>query len=154
MDFKKLTILSGGQTGVDRAALDFAFSNKIQCGGWCPNGRKAEDGIIPIIYPLKETLTSDYSERTQKNIEESDGTLIILDHTMDQGTALTKKLCTSLDKPNLIIQIDEPSAKTKITEWMKANKISILNIAGPRESSDPGIYMKTLRYLAYLFQIS
>ncbi len=82
-------IISGGQSGVDRAALDFALKHRISCGGWCPLGRMAEDGKIPNRYPLKETESEDPSFRTRKNIEDSDGSLIIYSHEMDEGTRYT-----------------------------------------------------------------
>lgn len=143
-----IKIISGGQSGVDRAALDFALKFDIPVGGWCPNGRLAEDGIINKKYPLKETITSDYDERTQKNVEESDGTLIITINTSDKGTDFTRHICNELSKPIIEIDIGDnfESNKNKLTTWISKHKITILNIAGPRESSRPGIYKAAISF--------
>ena len=143
----RIKIISGGQTGVDRAALDFALSNKIECGGWCPKGRKSEDGNIPAIYPLKETETASYTERTKKNIEESDGTLILFANKLDRGTQLTYELCKSYAKPFLVLKLAEKSDLKKFKDWMVNNRIKTLNIAGPRESNEPGVYQFVLNFL-------
>jgi len=140
-------IISGGQTGVDRAALDFALKYHFPCGGWCPKGRVAEDGKIPEEYPLKETKTSDYSERTQKNIIDSDATFIIRSYKVDNGTKLTKELCSNYDKLLFELNLDEGLKLPELIKWIQDNHIKILNIAGPRESNTPGIYKKTLEYL-------
>ena len=101
--FYQFKILSGGQTGVDRAALDYAIENNINHGGYCPRGRKAEDGRIPSKYNLKETSTSEYSERTEKNLTETDGTLIIIYGNLLGGSKVTFELCNKLIKPGKII---------------------------------------------------
>ncbi|PSQ85488.1 MAG: molybdenum cofactor carrier, partial [Bacteroidetes bacterium QH_2_63_10] len=82
-------IISGGQTGVDRAALDAALAFNVPVGGWCPKGRRAEDGQIPDRYPLEETPSEAYEQRTAWNVRDSDGTLIITDGSLEGGTALT-----------------------------------------------------------------
>jgi hypothetical protein len=148
---KNITIISGGQTGVDRAALDFALNNGINCGGWCPSGRKAEDGKIPEKYPMIETSSNDYAVRTRKNVEESDGTLIIYDQNFDQGTGLTLNLCKKHNKPWLVIRLSGKNEKDRIHQWLKNNNIKILNIAGPRESIEKGIYIKTIKLLEIIF---
>lgn len=152
MSLKK--IISGGQTGVDRAALDFILNNpqlKIACGGWCPKGRKAEDGIIPAKYPLKETNTSKYAERTELNVKYSDGTLIIFTNTLDKGTLLTKKLAMKYNKPIYVYSgIKEKKEIKEIKKWLKIKNIKTLNIAGPRESNAPGIYKFTYHLLEKL----
>lgn len=144
---KNLKIISGGQAGVDRAALDFALNHSIDCGGWCPQGRKSEDGTIPDHYPLKETPELDYSFRTKKNIENSDATLILFINKFDDGTRLTRSLCENLNKSYLIKNLDAALGSNELPIWIKKNSIEILNIAGPRESSHKGIYSKTFSYL-------
>ena len=137
---KNLIITSGGQSGTDRAALDFAMQHKIPCGGWCPAGRLAEDGIIPDHYPLRETASSDHSERTRMNIDESDGTLIIFINEMDEGTNYTRRYAEETGKPVYIIDEASKTDPTAFRNWMEENKIRVLNVAGPRESNEPGIY--------------
>ncbi len=129
-------IISGGQTGVDRAGLDFAIENQIPHGGYCPKGRKAEDGKISNSYNLIETATSNYKERTEKNLIESDGTLIINKGELSGGTLLTANLCKKHKKPLFIVDLSNITAKTKeeFNSWIKDNSIKTLNIAGPRES--------------------
>jgi hypothetical protein len=147
-----VAIISGGQTGVDRAALDFALNNGIPCGGWCPKGRRSEDGSIPSRYPLKETASEDYSVRTRKNILSSDGTLIIVkDGLMDRGTQLTANLCEQLGKPYFSAGISENSVKECFRKWFEEKNIFTLNVAGCRESSQPGIYNYALEMLNLLF---
>jgi hypothetical protein len=154
MIFQNITINSGGQAGVDRAALDFALENNIKCGGWCPFGRLAEDGIIPQKYPLKETQTADYKERTRKNIEDSDGTIIIYERIMDKGTLFTLDVVRSMRKPNFTVQIDSDQTfvKEEFNSWLNQNEIRVLNVAGPRESSIPGIYKQTLVFFKELLK--
>jgi hypothetical protein len=142
-------VLSGGQTGVDRAALDFAMEIDLTCGGWCPKGRKAEDGIIPERYPLRETGSKAYSQRTEWNVRDSDGTLIITCGKPIGGTALTIMFAAEIGKPRLVL---DPDANTKDSvqnfhEWVKIYRINTLNIAGPRESTMPGIYEKAMGFL-------
>jgi len=149
---KSLRIISGGQTGVDRAALDFALENQIDCFGWCPKGRMAEDGIIPFSYPLKETKSSHYEERTRKNVEESQGLLVFVDDKPDNGTILAIDYAESLNKPIYIVHLtmNEEDQETGILNLLESNKISVINIAGPRESNSPGIYKKTKVFLEEL----
>ncbi len=149
-----IKIISGGQTGVDRAALDFAINNNIPCGGWCPKGRLAEDGKILQKYPLIETLTTDYKERTEKNIKNSQATIIIHTGKIDIGTKLTIKLCKVYNKPVQIINMKDKHLKKEIFNWIEENNIDVLNIAGPRESNSPGIYNETIYILNRLFKTS
>ena len=144
-----IKIISGGQSGVDRAALDFAFENQISCGGWCPKGRLAEDGRIHKRYPLRETDNTDYRIRTKANVQDSDGTLILYIDKLGNGTALTKQIAKRLKKPCLVINLDKAFVEKieKLHSWLTSNKVETLNIAGPRESSNPGIYSATLRFL-------
>jgi putative molybdenum carrier protein len=132
-------IVSGGQTGVDRGALDFALDAGIPCGGWCPAGRKAEDGRIPRRYPLKPTPTAEHSERTERNVLDSDATLVLTRGEPAGGTALTIRLARRHRKPCLVIDMDHHVNPTLIGEWCRAQNVRILNIAGPRESNAPGI---------------
>lgn len=125
---------------MDRAALDAALNLKIPCGGWCPRDRSAEDGRIPAKYPLKAALDNDYSQRTRWNVRDSDGTLILKRGKLSGGTALTAALARRFKKPCLIIDLDHSCDPEKIPQWIIRHKIKVLNIAGPRESQNPGIY--------------
>lgn len=100
------TIVSGGQTGVDRAALDVALELGFLCDGWCPRGRKAEDGPIACRYPLRETPSARLSQRTEWNVRDSDGTLILTKGRPRGGTALTIQLATRLTRPHLVLDLD------------------------------------------------
>ena len=133
-------LISGGQTGVDRAALDFALAHQIECGGWCPKGRIAEDGIIPLKYPLTETSGTDYQERTVLNVKDGDGTLIFFNGYMDEGTKFTMDTADDLKKPCFIYDFSKTPEKEKLLNWLSENKIKTLNISGPRESNAEGIY--------------
>ena len=151
MGCKIKKIISGGQTGVDQGALEAAFQLKILSGGYCPKGRKCEDGLIPEKYPLKETVTSDYQERTEMNVIHSDGTLILfMGYELEGGTLYTKKLAEKYKKPFLILHMDEKHGKKFFNEWISENNISALNVAGPRESKCRGIYEKTVNFLTEL----
>jgi hypothetical protein len=141
-------IISGGQTGVDRAALDAALDLGLEAGGWCPRGRRAEDGEIPSRYPLKETESWKYPVRTRKNVQESDGTLILTRGEPRGGTALTAALAEQLHKPYRVVNLDADQDKTNpIRIWGQENGIQVLNLAGPRESEAPGIYEQAARFL-------
>lgn len=136
----ELKIISGGQTGVDRAALDIAIELGIRCGGWCPKGRWAEDGEIPSGYPLTETGSVDPSERTKMNIADSDGTVVLHAGQLDSGTALTISVCALAGKPLLEIDLSERYNIGHILQWISQNHLREIHIAGPRESHSPGIY--------------
>lgn len=146
-----LTIISGGQTGVDRAALDCALEFDIPHAGWCPRGRRAEDGLISTDYFLSESPTHDYSERTLLNIQDSDGTLILHRGILVGGTLLTHQLATSNKVPLLAIQMEEgvvnADAIDSLFSWLRDNSIHLLNVAGPRESREPGIYQQARDFL-------
>jgi hypothetical protein len=129
-------IISGGQTGVDRAALDFALANNIPCGGWCPKNRRAEDGEIPAQYPLTETSTDKYPQRTRKNVQDSDATLIITNGAKSRGTKLTAETAQKQQRPYLIINPDKDSA-INLLKWLQEIEPQTLNIAGPRYSENP-----------------
>jgi len=145
------TIVSGGQTGVDRAALDTALSLGLNCGGWCPRGRRAEDVAIPEFYPLKETPGRDYAQRTELNVRDSDATLILCRGKPSGGTAMTVQFAKAADKPFYFINLlgVEPD-KEAVRCWMAEHRVKALNIAGPRESQQPGIYRQTLTLLLNL----
>lgn len=144
-------IISGGQTGVDRAALDLAIALDIPHGGWCSYGRKAEDGIISRKYNLKETElpTSEelqdnpdaiYKKRTELNARDSDGTLIIIKDDPIGGTLNTIEILEKYKKPYLIYNLSNDSGISDVANWIVNNNIRRLNVAGPRESQTPGIY--------------
>ena len=127
---------------MDRAALDAALEKNFPCGGWCPLGRKAEDGAIPACYPLKETESPDYEERTERNVADADGTLILTRGEPTGGTAFTIALARGYEKPCLVLDLEGGDAvlPTTIQTWVRENNIRVLNVAGPRESNSPGIY--------------
>ncbi len=145
-------IISGGQSGVDRTALDFALTNDIKCGGFCPKGRLAEDGRIDEKYPLTKTLSTLYQERTRLNVEQGDAMLVIYEKTLGRGTQLAIDMAKNSGKAILLAKL--PSNKTLIDEtilWLKKTKLLKLNIAGPRESSSKGIYIKAFAFLNDVF---
>ncbi len=150
-----LKIVSGGQTGVDRAALDFAMENGIECGGWCPKGRIAEDGPINEIYPLTETETADSSVRTFKNVKDSDGTIVFIKNKIDEGTGLTIDYAEQLNKPLYIVHLtmNIEDQEAGVFNWFLDNKIRVLNIAGAKESFCPGIYKETKDFLRKFLEI-
>jgi hypothetical protein len=146
-------IISGGQTGVDRAALDVALELGIPCDGWCPKGRRAEDGRIPDHYPLQEASSYEYPVRTQLNVEDSDGTLILSWGSPAGGTALTIKLAKKLKKPYLLIDLSQGQAPQKVLDWARDNQVRILNIAGPREGESPGIHDRAKVFLREILRM-
>lgn len=146
-----LMIVSGGQTGADRAALDVAIELGIPHGGWCPRGRHAEDGKIAARYALRETANADYVTRTKLNVRDADGTLILNSGKLEGGTAATMQFAKELNKPCLVIDLHDPPRPEVIIEWLENNKIRILNIAGPRESKRPGVYRLARDVLRLLF---
>ncbi len=145
-------IISGGQTGVDRAALDIALELGIPCGGWCPHGRKAEDGIIPAIYPLKETSSAEYAPRTARNVHDADATLVLVCGPPSGGTALTIEIAQRAQRPFLIVDLEQPPALDEVRRWLERHARGTLNVAGPRESGCPGIYDKTVAFLRALLR--
>lgn len=145
-------IVSGGQTGVDRAALDVALELGIFCGGWCPQGRLAEDGPIDERYPLQETTSEDYSQRTKNNVRDSDGTLILTAGEPTGGTALTRTHAEIIGKPCLVIDLNQKPNPATVHDWIQTHSIQILNVAGPRASQQPGIYTKATQFLNALFR--
>ena len=140
-------LVSGGQTGVDRAALDIALKLGVPCGGWCPRGRRAEDGPLKDIYPLQETPSSDYSKRTQWNVRDSDGTVVLYWGSLSGGSALTVELAKIHNKPCLQINLCENALPEILLDWVKRYQIRTLNVAGTRESGSPGIYDEACQFL-------
>lgn len=134
-------IVSGGQTGVDRGALDAALCVSFPCGGWCPEGRQAEDGPIPERYPVRVLAGADYPRRTRQNVVDSDGTLIISFGEPSGGTLGTVQFCEQLQKPVLVVDalkdgVDDVAGKS--IDFIHLHSIHVLNVAGPRESKDAG----------------
>jgi hypothetical protein len=146
-------IISGGQTGTDRAALDVAIEMGIPHGGRIPKGRKTEKGRLSARYQLKETDTMDYAQRTELNVINSDATLLFSHGTLTGGSALTKALAKKYHKPCLHIdldKIDENKATKLIKLWLQTRNVHILNVAGPRESEDLLIYDSVQKILRTL----
>ena len=143
----RLRIVSGGQTGVDRAALDVALELGLPCGGWCPRGRLAEDGPVPARYVLSETPDEAYEQRTEWNVRDSDGTLIFHRGSLSGGTALTLRLARRYERPVLTVDLDDDPKPVVVADWIDRTAIEVLNIAGPRESGSPGIHEAACRFL-------
>ena len=143
IDLARLKIISGGQTGVDRAALDTALKHRLPCGGWCPQGREAEDGIIPTRYPLMELSNGGYDERTRKNVEAANGTVIIYFGQLSGGTERTLLYCIQQEKPYLLLdasELDAARAAHRIMQFFSNLPGGTLNFAGPRASGAPEAY--------------
>lgn len=150
------TIVSGGQTGADRAALDWAIEHGVPHGGWCPLGRLAEDGALPPQYQLQETEGSGARQRTKRNVRDSDATLIVNLGELDGGSLATLRFAEKMHRPVLVMAMDEPLDKTfaeQVRDWLRAHPIHRLNVAGPRESKRPGIYHRTRLLLDAVDQI-
>jgi hypothetical protein len=146
-------ILSGGQTGVDRAALDWAISHGMAHGGWCPRGRTALDGPIPERYMLQETEATGYSQRTRMNVRDADATLIIHHGPLLGGTRLTCRFADEMNKPVQLVDLskDWPSQTRQVQVWWTEVGLSSLNMAGPSEARVTGIYVLTLEFLQQLW---
>jgi hypothetical protein len=130
-------IVSGGQTGVDRGALDAALAAEFPCGGWCPADRAAEDGPIPARYPLTPVARGGYRERTRQNVLDSDGTAILFHGVLGGGTLLTLNLCKRDGKPHVVIDASktlESEAAAELARFVDEHDIRVLNVAGPRSS--------------------
>jgi Circularly permutated YpsA SLOG family len=138
-----ITIISGGQTGADRAALDFAIEHGISNGGWCPRQRRAEDGVIPAHYLLRETPSSHYSQRTEWNVRDSDATIVFtIKACLTGGTRLTFELANRLGKPVLHLSRDGADAAVAVAELralIEKRHVRTFNVAGPRASQEPEI---------------
>ncbi len=146
-------IISGGQTGADRAALDFAILHGIPYGGWVPRGRRTEDGTLPQKYRLEEMPTPDYAQRTEKNVLSADGTLVVSHGYLKGGSALTVFLAERHGKPCIHADLGEWSvrdAAERIRKWLRDQRIGVLNVAGPRAGMDREIYRATFDLLEAL----
>ena len=168
-----MKLISGGQTGVDRAALDIALKHTIECGGWCPTGRLDEFGRIPDRYPVQELnqeskegpsldrpggleaaapweMRGIFPERTLANVRDSDGTIIIYSDQLRGGTEYTDECCEQLQRPHQLIdalKLSAEDAARLIAEFVLKNKIDVLNVAGPRQSEWPEGYDYAFRAL-------
>jgi hypothetical protein len=142
-----LRVVSGGQTGVDRAALDAALELSLPCGGWCPRGRLAEDGRIPARYPLDETPDADPAERTAWNVRDADATLILAHGPLRGGTALARACSEREGRPLRVVDLAEPPPAGDVRAWIRGVGARVLNVAGPRESESPGIQAAAFAYL-------
>ena len=138
---------------MDRAALDVAIALSIPCGGWCPQGRKAEDGVIDRRYPLRETPSQDYAQRTEWNVRDADATLILYQRPLEGGTLLTKEYALKKSKPCFVADLVSDDVVASIAAWVGGKQIRVLNIAGPRESQRPGIYGKAYATLVQVFTL-
>lgn len=136
---------------MDRAALDAALESGLPCGGWCPKGRRAEDSKIDPRYPLVETPSWGYKQRTEFNVRDSDGTLILHRGIIYGGTALTIRLAKKLSRPLLVLDLSQSPSPEAVLNWMRDNSIGVLNVAGPRESGSPGIYHEAFDFLRKVF---
>ena len=149
-------IISGGQTGADQAALDAAIAWKIPHGGWVPKGRKTEAGKLPNKYQLKETSTENYEERTEKNVMDSEGTLIFSHGDLQGGSKFTKEMAEKHQRPFLHVNlnlINKFDAARNINTWIDQKKIKTLNVAGTRASEDPGIYQAVMKIMITVFHM-
>ncbi|MGE5190221.1 MAG: putative molybdenum carrier protein [Gemmatimonadota bacterium] len=140
-------IVSGGQSGVDRAALDVAAEFSLPRGGWCPRGRAAEDGPIADTYPLRETPSPDTAQRTEWNVRDADGTLVLTEGEPSGGTAVTIRFARRHGKPCLVLDLGEDAEPGAVGRWIAEHGIAVLNVAGPRESKRPGIYGRAAAFL-------
>lgn len=142
-------IISGGQTGADRAALQWAIDNKVLHGGYCPKGRLAEDGPIPTTYALLETKTDKYPERTKLNVEQSNVTLVIVgDSKLTRGSKLTVTHAEKKQKPVLVIfaaGAEQPTDAqvAEVRSWLEKHTPMVMNVAGSRASTSPHVYAFT-----------
>jgi hypothetical protein len=150
-------IISGGQTGVDRAALDAAINLAVSHGGWIPKGRITESGPLPEKYNLKETRSSSYADRTEKNVQDADGTLIIARGLLTGGTEYTREMAIKHKRPWLHIDLSQMAAfqaASAINQWILQNEIEVLNVAGPRASKDPAVYQEALNIIESAYYLS
>ena len=150
-----MKIISGGQTGVDRGALDAALEAGIDCGGTCPAGRTAEDGVIPDKYPLTEFDSAVYADRTRQNVIDSDATLIVHFGRLEGGTAFTQRCCLRENKPYLVIDASQDQQTVRverIVDFIRRHNVQVLNVAGPRASKSPSAQAITKQLLTLVLQ--
>jgi hypothetical protein len=146
-----IKIVSGGQTGVDRAALDAAMRLGLPVGGWCPKGRKAMDGRIDAAYPLSETPSARYAQRTAWNVRDTQATLILASGSLFAGTALTAAWAWRYRRPLWVIDLRHPAAPGQLAQALLCHRVQVLNVAGPREEDVIGIQKSADAYLSVLF---
>jgi hypothetical protein len=154
--FKIGKIISGGQTGADRAALDFAIDHNFPYGGCVPKGRKTEDGTLPEKYKLQELPSPAYSKRTEQNVLDGDGTVIVSHGFLTGGSALTREFAIQHKRYWIHIDLKElplKDAAEKLSDWLIENEIRVLNVAGPKAGKDPLIYEATLNLLQETFSL-
>lgn len=145
-------VISGGQTGVDRAALDAARALGLATGGWCPRGRHAEDGAIDEAYPLHETPSDNYLERTEWNVRDADATLILNRGELEGGTAATVDYARDLGRPCRIVDLDAPDPQA-VVAWIAGHSVQVLNVGGPRASKDPAVYGAAYDFLKEILEV-
>jgi hypothetical protein len=149
-------IVSGGQTGADRASLDAAIELEISHGGWVPKGRKTEDGGLLEKYHLKEMPIGSYAARKEQNVIDSDGTLIISHGKLNGGSAMTRQFAKKHKRPWMHVDLEKTNffkAAMEVRSWVEQNQIKVLNVAAPRGSKDPGIYEATKKLLTLLIKM-
>jgi hypothetical protein len=147
-------IVSGGQSGVDRAALDAARALGLATGGWCPRGRIAEDGRIRRRYCLVETPSGNYPQRTEWNVRDSDATLIVNRGKLDGGTLATARLAHGRHhKPVFMIELGKRVRSERFRAWLRRHRVRVLNVAGPRESKRPGIFREARKLLKEILRL-
>jgi hypothetical protein len=150
-------IISGGQSGADQAALDAAISRDFPYGGWLPKGRKTENGPLPHNYIMSELGSGDYRKRTEKNVLDSDGTLIVSHGELTGGSLLTLVLAEKHNRPCLHVDCLVGSITNrleKVFQWLQDNRIEVLNVAGPRQSGDPQIYQVVRELIEGILSLS
>ena len=150
-------IVSGGQTGVDQAALEAAIAMGVEHGGWCPAGRRSERGRIPDGFQLRETRERNYVVRTEKNVIDSDATMILFRHELSGGTLLTERQTLKHDRPVLSVDlsIDDAFEESidRIKDWLQRFQVKTLNVAGPRESTSRGIQVQAEDFLKRVLEV-
>jgi len=154
LNLSEIKIVSGGQTGVDRAALNVAIEIGLAHGGWCPKGRRAEDGRIPRKYKLRETDNRDYAVRTEKNVVDSDATLVLYFRQISGGTNLTLRIAKQQARHVIAVDLDcarLQSEAQRVRDWIESNRIGVLNVAGPRESNAKGVGLRAEWFLDRVF---
>lgn len=145
-------VLAGGQTGVDRAALDVAIDLGIAHGGWCPAGRDADDGVIPEKYQLTETPELDHTVRTEYNVRDADATLMFFRGELHGGTAYAIEMAKHAGKPAMAVSLDQDVDIAGIVAWLKEHQVEVLNVGGQRETKNPGIYFQSRLVFSKLFE--
>ncbi|MEF8794168.1 putative molybdenum carrier protein [Thiohalorhabdus sp.] len=144
-------VISGGQTGVDRAALDAARVSGLAIGGWCPAERRAEDGPIDPAYPLTETPEPGYEQRTMWNIREADATLVLAWGPLEGGTALTVRFLEGEDRRYRLVELDDNPDPEAVRAWLRDEAARVLNVAGPRATKAPPVYETARAFLEQVF---